>query len=345
MPRRPNNPFASSSPSSHPPSFSSANEKGGIPTFSTSPKATHTHTLILLHGRGDCSLDFSTDLITAPLEFPIPPNRPRTSLPQRFPGVKFVFPGAKMGRSTAGGNIMMPQWFDIGTLRPVHEKEWELARDGLRSSVNYLLELVREEGRLLGSVGKVIVGGLSQGAAVALGAAVGFDDGADGDGEALGGCVAMSGRLPFQRELMALVEGKKVEEGDVGDSGGGGGSGEDDDPEQEGEGERRPKPDPILAVKAKNWFRENILGLPPVAIDSHPQLQIMPPKTPIWIAHGALDEHIIPQFGKDATKTLERLGWTVTFMLYHDLAHWFMPDELEDMAIYLNVVVGVPDSS
>ncbi|OJD12055.1 hypothetical protein AJ78_07297 [Emergomyces pasteurianus Ep9510] len=341
-------------PTSTPPTASSPSTK--IPTpfpkpTVIPPRGTHTHTLILLHGRGDCSLDFSTDIITAPLQFPTPSNPSRSSLPQRFPGVKFVFPGAKTGRSTAGGNMMMPQWFDVATLHPVYEREWELARDGLRASVNYLLELVREEGRLLGSVGKVIVGGLSQGAVVALGAAVGFDERADGGGEALGGCVVMSGWLPFQRELMALVKGKIAGDGDGDGADAGTAIVVDDDPEGEGEGEeeRRPKPDPMLAVKATNWFRENILGIPPVIIDSHPQssasqLQISPPKTPIWIAHGALDEHVMPQFGENAAKTLEKLGWNVTFMLYDDLAHWYMPDELEDMAIYLNVVVGVPDA-
>ncbi|KAL2369919.1 hypothetical protein RJZ57_005656, partial [Blastomyces gilchristii] len=68
-----------------------------------------------------------------------------------------------------------------------------------------------------------------------------------------------------------------------------------------------------------------------------------PPKTPIWIAHGALDEHVLPQFGEDAAKTLEALGWNVTFMLYDDLSHWIMRDELADLAIFLNVVAGVPD--
>lgn len=238
---------------------------------------------------------------------------------------------------------MMPQWFNGATLRPVYEREWELARDGLRESVNYLLEIVREEGRILGGVGKVVVGGLSQGAVVALGAAVSFDVGVDGGGESLGGCVAMSGWLPFQRELMALAGGGKMGEG---------GADSDttviidaDPAEQEEEKEQRLKPDPKLAVKATNWFRENILGIPPVVTDSQSQsqLQTLPPKTPIWIAHGALDEHVIPQFAEDAAKTLERLGWNVTFMMYDDLAHWFMPDELADMAIYLNVLVGVPD--
>ncbi|KKZ61687.1 hypothetical protein EMCG_03796 [[Emmonsia] crescens] len=307
------------------------------------PRGPHTHTLILLHGRGDCSIDFSTDIITAPLQFPIPPNASRSSLPQRFPGVKFIFPGAKSSRSTAAGNILMPQWFNSVTLHPVYEREWEVARDGLRESVNYLLELVREEGRVLGGVGKVVVGGLSQGAVVALGAAVSFDVGVDGGGESLGGCVAMSGWLPFQRELMALAG-----EGKMGEGGADSGTAViiDADPaEQEEEKEQHLKPDPKLAVKATNWFRENILGISPVVTDSQSQsqLQTLPPKTPIWIAHGALDEHVMPQFAEDAAKTLERLGWNVTFMMYDDLAHWFMPDELADLAIYLNVLVGVPD--
>ncbi|OAT14516.1 hypothetical protein BDBG_09524 [Blastomyces gilchristii SLH14081] len=301
------------------------------------PRGPHTHTLILLHGRGGNSLDFSSALMTSPMEPPTSTNPDRSSLSQRFPGVKFVFPDARIGRSTASGKVMMPQWFDVVTLRPVYEREWELSRDGLRASVGYLMELVKEEGRILGGVGRVIVGGFSQGGVVALGAAVAFDAEADGGGEALGGCVAMSPWLPFQRDLIRLVgsEGEK----DTGTAVVG--------EEEEEDKDRAPEPDPSLAVKAKTWFRENILGIPPppVATDPQPQSQssASPPKTPIWIAHGALDEHVLPQFGEDAAKTLEALGWNVTFMLYDDLSHWIMRDELADLAIFLNVVAGVPD--
>ncbi|EEH03652.1 conserved hypothetical protein [Histoplasma capsulatum G186AR] len=318
------------------------------------PRGPHTHTLIFLHGRGDNSLDFSTDIITAPLQIPTPSNPARTSLPQRFPGIKFIFPDAKISRSTAGANSMMPQWFDVATLRPVHEREWELSRDGLRASVRYLLELVREEGKVLGGVGKVIVGGLSQGAVVALGAAVAFDAEVDGDGEALGGCVAMSGWLPFQRELDELVGGGMGKEKGGDDGGGEAGTAVVDEDEAEDEAEdakeRHLRSGSNLAARATNWFRENILGIPPPAVPAAQSQSQSPsrspshPKTPIWISHGALDEHVLPQFGENAAKTLERLGWNVTFMLYDDLSHWFMPDELADMAIYLNVVVGVPDA-
>ncbi|OJD12056.1 hypothetical protein AJ78_07298 [Emergomyces pasteurianus Ep9510] len=85
MPRRPNNPFASSSPSSHPPSFSSANEKGGIPSnqtrsssakpnrlsqlFSTSPKATpevQTAAQAALLAASGGSLNPNTSQISSP---------------------------------------------------------------------------------------------------------------------------------------------------------------------------------------------------------------------------------------------------------------------------------------
>ncbi|PGH06763.1 hypothetical protein GX51_02204 [Blastomyces parvus] len=300
------------------------------------PRGPHTHTLILLHGRGGNPLDFSSALMATRLE-PFSATNPdpsHSSLTQRFPGVKFVFPGAKIGRSTASGNVMMRQWFDIATLRPVYEQEWALSRDGLRASVRYLLELVKEEGRLVGGVGRVIVGGFSQGGVVALGAAVAFDAEVDGGGEALGGCVAMSAWLPFQRELKGLVGGEGREGGGVGVT--------DNDTavvDDEEEKDKALNPNPNLPIKAKTWFRENILGIPP---ESEPPAA--PPKcTPIWTAHGMLDEHVLPQFGEDAAKTLEALGWNITFMLYDDLDHCVMRDELADLAIYLNVVVGVPD--
>ncbi|EER37408.1 serine palmitoyltransferase [Histoplasma capsulatum var. duboisii H88] len=87
MPRRPNNPFTTnSSPSSYPPSFSSANEKGGIPSnqarsssvkpkrlsqlFSTSPKTrSDTHTAAqaaLIAARGGPISHLSTPHISSP---------------------------------------------------------------------------------------------------------------------------------------------------------------------------------------------------------------------------------------------------------------------------------------
>ncbi|EEH38488.2 hypothetical protein PAAG_08215 [Paracoccidioides lutzii Pb01] len=268
------------------------------------PRGPHTHTLILLHGRGDSSLDFSTEFITLPL--PISPStskHPLSTLPQRFPGVKFVFPGAKMGLSTFSGNMMMPQWFDVVSLDPPYEKQYELQREGLRSSVNYLLKLVKEEAAIVGGVGKVVVGGLSQGAVVALAAAMSFDT--VEAGEALGGCVAMN-------------------------------------LEEDGENGWLRSTDPKVAVSAANWFRENVLGIPPINVVDWQQITL--PKTHLWIAHGALDTHLKPQYGEEGAKTLEKLGWNVTFMLYDELEHWYMPDELEDMAIYLDVVVGVPEA-
>ncbi|KAK2734943.1 hypothetical protein FQN55_002340 [Onygenales sp. PD_40] len=300
------------------------------------PRGPHTHTLILLHGRGDSSLDFSTDLIT--LSLPIPSNPSLNTLPQRFPGLKFIFPSAKLGRSTASGNVVMPQWFDLETLDPPHAMEHELQKDGLRASVNYLLELVRGEAEVVGA-GNVVVGGLSQGGVVALGATVGFEG---VDGAALGGCVAMSCWLPFQRELMALArdaDSKNAENGN--------GNGGEDEGESESESEpwhqRRediPTPPPALSLKAANYFRENILDIPPIPGSVLPDF----PKCPLWIAHGTLDEHVKPRFGEDAARTMERLGWDVTWMLYDELQHWYMPDELEDMATFLNVVVGVPEA-
>ncbi|ODH52999.1 hypothetical protein GX48_00868 [Paracoccidioides brasiliensis] len=307
------------------------------------PRGPHTHTLILLHGRGDSSLDFSTEFITLPL--PISPStskHPLSTLPQRFPGVKFVFPGAKMGLSTFSGNMMMPQWFDVVSLDPPYEKQYELQREGLRSSVNYLLKLVKEEAAIVGGVGKVVVGGLSQGAVVALAAAMSFD--AVEAGEALGGCVAMSGWLAFQKELMAFA-GRERAVGDGCGDGDGDGAVDDtrnQDLEEDGENGWLRSTDPKVAVSAANWFRENVLGIPPIKVVDWQQITL--PKTHLWIAHGALDTHLKPQYGEEGAKTLEKLGWNVTFMLYDELEHWYMPDELEDMAIYLDVVVGVPEA-
>ena len=210
----------------------------------------------------------------------------------------------------------MPQWFDLVALGTDGERK-DLEREGLRESARYVHALIDAEAELVG-VSNVVVGGFSQGAAAALAALLSYDDKGRGP---LGGYVGISGWLPFWQELAALADGVADEEG-----------------RDEGGGPAERSRD--LGLRAINYTRESIMGLPAVA----PSSSMGCLSTPLWIAHGAKDEKVGVKLGESAALTMQKLGWDVMWMEYEDLKHWFMPAELADLAIFLSAMVGVPEA-
>ncbi|GFG24787.1 acyl-protein thioesterase 1 [Aspergillus udagawae] len=65
----------------------------------------HTHTIILLHGRGSNGEDFGHVFIES------------TDIAQRLPTTKFIFPTASRRRSTVMKRIPINQWFDNYSLK------------------------------------------------------------------------------------------------------------------------------------------------------------------------------------------------------------------------------------
>lgn len=125
------------------------------------PTSNHTHTIILLHGRGSDGEEFAEELFQGE-------SFSEHSLPQHFPGFKWIFPSAHPSFSTVFQEDLV-EWFDIYSLTEPSLEE-ELQIDGLSESVAFLQELITEEARLLGSPGhdRIILGGISQGCAVAV---------------------------------------------------------------------------------------------------------------------------------------------------------------------------------
>ena len=125
------------------------------------PTSIHTHTIILLHGRGSNGEEFADELFEGE-------TFSEQSLPQHFPGFKWVFPHAKSSNSTVFDEDLV-QWFDIYSLTNPNSEE-ELQIDGLRESVAFVHGLIDKEVRVFGpSAGdRIILGGISQGCAVAI---------------------------------------------------------------------------------------------------------------------------------------------------------------------------------
>ncbi|MFT4196259.1 alpha/beta hydrolase [Ottowia sp.] len=137
-----------------------------------SPRAT----VIVLHGLGADASDFAPFVH----EIDLAPAGP----------VRWVFPNAPQLPVTINGGYVMPAWFDIHPDRG-HEDEAGLRR--AQASIDALL--AREAARGV-PAGRTVLGGFSQGCAVALLAGLRYP-------ERLAGILGMSGYLPLAATLAA----------------------------------------------------------------------------------------------------------------------------------------------
>lgn len=128
------------------------------------PKAAHTYTIILLHGRGSEAAEFASELFES--EASDPKDQKRT-LPDTFPSVRWVFPEAGHLKSARFGENMS-QWFDIWSLDDPQEN-WKMQLDGLQHSIKHIIEVISVESQKV-PIERIFLGGISQGFATALAA-------------------------------------------------------------------------------------------------------------------------------------------------------------------------------
>ncbi|KAL6692958.1 Alpha/Beta hydrolase protein [Trichoderma pleuroticola] len=155
------------------------------------PATGHTHTIILLHGRDSEAPEFASEF------FECEATATEQTLPKLFPTVRWVFPQANFLHSERFG-IEMSQWFDMWGVEDQQERA-ELQVPGLRSSVNLILELIKQE-ELLVPRSSIFLGGISQGFATALAAFF-----ADGRGGFAGLC-GFSSWLPLANQAASEIE-------------------------------------------------------------------------------------------------------------------------------------------
>ncbi|KAJ3571419.1 hypothetical protein NPX13_g5388 [Xylaria arbuscula] len=130
-------------------------------TYVVGPKAAHTQTVIFLHGRDSNCREFADELFES--EASEPANQPRT-LPDLFPGIRWVFPSAPKLQSERFGTDMS-QWFDMWSVENPAERP-ELQR-GLHRSVEQILRVIKEEEMLVPQE-RIFLAGISQGFATAI---------------------------------------------------------------------------------------------------------------------------------------------------------------------------------
>jgi lysophospholipase-2 len=169
---------------------------------SIEPSDTHTHTVILLHGRGSNAIEFASEFF----ESQASDDR---FLSQIFPTYKWVFPCAALRHAQIEGEELH-QWFDMECVqKPYHDPE-KLQIIGLRESLEFIRDVIEREAREVGGFDKVFLGGISQGCATAITACLTVQT-------PLAGFIAFSGWCPFAKlgsegsskcieDLHALVE-------------------------------------------------------------------------------------------------------------------------------------------
>ena len=158
------------------------------------PTATHTHTLIFLHGRGDNAKDFANTLRWSR-------DSHNRTLIEAFPSFRWVFPQAPM-RKCASDPGTYPQWFDVWNVRDFTERE-ELQAVGLREVVPAVRRILADEAALLGGRwDRVVLAGISMGAATSLHTLFNLDIPAAGGGR-LAAFMGFSCRCPFSGRTLA----------------------------------------------------------------------------------------------------------------------------------------------
>ena len=140
------------------------------------PATPASASVIWLHGLGADGHDFV-------------PIVPELKLPAA-PGVRFVFPHARVRPVTLNMGMRMRAWYDIKTLTA----EGRADEEGLRESIAVLSQLIAAERAGGIASERIVIAGFSQGAAVALHAALRH-------AERLAGILALSCYLPLQAQL------------------------------------------------------------------------------------------------------------------------------------------------
>ncbi|RMZ80400.1 hypothetical protein DV738_g2896, partial [Chaetothyriales sp. CBS 135597] len=268
------------------------------PDYILNAQSAHTHTAIILHGRGSSGEEFAEEFMESTLST-------GRSLRDELPSWRWVFPSSKELWSTAFQEDM-PAWFEAHSLTDPTARQ-DLQVEGLRDSVEHVLLLIEEEAkRLDGHFERLVLGGISQGGAVALWALLCWRSSALRNLAAL---FATSTWLPFATEIEELLLGPKT-------------SVQFDFSKQD--------------EQAKDQLLKMVSPTDHHKPDS-------PHPTPVFLGHGADDAYVDIELGRQVLHVLDRGGWNVEWREYtgaEEEGHWFkVPDEMDDIFRFLTRTV------
>ncbi|RIB06841.1 Phospholipase/carboxylesterase/thioesterase [Gigaspora rosea] len=146
------------------------------------PIKTHTATVVFSHGLGDSGDGIAPAFL---------------SLSKMLGHVKFIFPNAPSRPITVNGGMIMPAWYDISSLgeniEEINEDE-----EGMLNSVRGINGIIRDEIDSGIPSNRIVIGGFSQGSAMAL--LVGLTS-----EYRFAGIAVLSGYLPLRNKIFKMA--------------------------------------------------------------------------------------------------------------------------------------------
>lgn len=271
------------------------------------PTARHTHTAILLHGRGSNGPEFADELFE---------SRPSSgeSLAQKLPGWRWVFPSSREMWSMAFEE-QIPAWFEAHSLADVTARQ-DLQVVGITESVRDIKAIVDEEiERLGGTAERLVLGGISQGAAIGLWTLLCQNN----ISRRLGAFVGASAWLPFFTTINDLL--CDCEESVHTDN------------------------QQALSVETTDaglFVGSMMAPLRRTLRSGHGHASLL--ATPIFSGHGTDDAYVDVGLGRQARDALTRIGFNVTWKEYSGAeqeGHWLKePEQVEDIANFMLAIPG-----
>ncbi|KAJ5569894.1 uncharacterized protein N7459_009324 [Penicillium hispanicum] len=290
----------------------------------------HTHTFVLLHGKGSTAKRFGYELLNS------------TNLRKRLPTVKFIFPAARQQRATRFRKMPIHQWFkDRSIEHPEETTEAQL--EGLSETASFLRSLIDEEARILGKGGyeRIVLWGLGQGCAAGIFTLLGgWPDNCRQ--RTIGAFIGMSGWLPHQIQLCGILRLDNMPTDEPRDR-------FQDCPlllnnlePSQGEDDTRLKGHAFQHIR-------NILDLSSVDGKRHaPENSKQSPvcyrmKTPVFIGHGSVDQRVPVEHSKGMAQIIsEGLNGDMVWKVYEGLEHSYRADEIDDILEFLQARVDLP---
>ncbi|KIL90687.1 acyl-protein thioesterase 1 [Fusarium avenaceum] len=277
-----------------------AHTSGSFPhVFIVEPVTPHTHTAILLHGRGSNGEEFAREL------FDETKLSDGTSLAQALPSWRWVFPSSRELWSAAFEEDM-PAWFEAHSLTDTTARQ-DLQIPGIKESVNYLKKVLEEEfEKLDGTTENVVLGGISQGAAVGMWTFLCRDD----LEKPLGAFFGTSTWLPFASKIEHHLLPNHSVENHPHDSG--------------------------TEQSQVGTFVDDMLAGAKSAIAQDWKAFL---STPIFLGHGIDDAYVDVDLGREARDVFTRIGFSVEWKEYTGAeleGHWIKsPEEVDDLLNFL----------
>lgn len=288
------------------------------------PDYEHTHTAVMLHGRGSGAEEFAEELMVSLLS-------DGRSLREALPGWRWVFPSSRELWS-ATFEEHMPAWFEAHSLTDPKARQ-DLQTAGIEESVNYVRSVLEEErSKVGGRAERLVLGGISQGGAIGIWTLL-----CEGDlGRGPGGFVGSSTWVPFGDNLERILGSSASASAAASASAGGVGVVEESVKSGAGDDSH------TLTVSKDATAYDPFVRRMIASDDGKPRAS--PSGIAVLLGHGLDDAYVDVELGRQAARVLSRAGHGVDWREYSGAeqeGHWFqVPNQMDHVCDFLRGFEG-----